>query len=126
MATVYASIYIQQFQTVALLKPFCATPLTPSTPLLQVANHIQKVAGPYVYTGSDEAGLSDPFTGAGRYVPGTAGRQQYFGSGTDPFTGKGPRRDHEVHFVTCHILSSVWALIVHCCRHLYRHDHDVM
>ena len=60
------------------------------------------MAGPYVYTGSDGAGLSDPFTGTGRYVPGTAGSQQYFGSGTDPFTGTGPRRGHDVCLVTCH------------------------
>lgn len=89
--TMHQFMYSNFILELRMLKPFCATPPTCTlhTPLLQVANHIQKVAGPYVYTGSDGAGLSDPFTGAGRYVPGTTGRQQYVGSGTDPFTGRG-------------------------------------
>ena len=62
-----------------------------------MANHIQKVAGPYVYTKPTGSQYSDPFTGSGRYLPG-ANQPQGSQSGTDPFTGEG-----DINWAACDV-----------------------
>ena len=54
----------------------------------QVANFIvEQTKG--VTLGQAPAGVTDPFTGASRYVPGSGNSAGAGGTGTDPFTGAG-------------------------------------